>query len=163
MDRKVRKVGIEMSILMGITLSIFLSLTSVILSGHFNVAGLLLNILVASVVSISIGLVVPMGKLNMTMDKSLGFKPGSLPARLVEALVSDLIYTPVVTIIMIIFNYIRVTAHLPEGVVIPFAPMLAKGFTVSFLVGYVLIFIFQPIYMKIVFKRNGIDPKVMQQ
>ncbi len=159
MEQLMKKVGIEMSILMGITLSIFLSIANVIAAGRFNIINLILNILIASVVSISIGLVVPMGKLNLTLDKSLGFKPGSLPARLVEAFVSDLIYTPVVSIIMIIFNYIRVTTHLPKEVraTIPFAPMLAKGLIVSFLVGYVLIFFIQPVFMKIVFKRNGIN------
>ncbi|MCR5277851.1 MAG: hypothetical protein K6E19_00240 [Lachnospiraceae bacterium] len=156
METLMRKVGIRMSILMGITLSLFLSVTNVVMSGHFSWSILLIDIAVAMVVSISLGLVIPMGKLNMSLDKSMGFKPGTIKARLVETFVSDLIYTPIVTVIMIIFNYILITSHVPEGVVIPMAPMMAKGFAVSFVVGYVLIFIFQPLFQKLVFKKYGV-------
>ena len=159
-EYKMRRVGLQMSILMGLTLSVCLSLIGQLSSGHFSVSGLLLNILVSSVVSIGIGLIIPMGPLNMTLDKSLGFKPGSIKAHLVEAFVSDLIYTPIITVIMIFLNYIRATSHIKEfneGPGIPLAPMLAKGLAISFVAGYILIFVFQPIYMKLVFKKNGIE------
>ena len=75
-----------------------------------------------------------------------------------ETLVSDLIYTPIITVIMSTVAYFMATSN---GAQIPYVPMLLKSLLVCFLVGYVLIFIFAPLFMRLgVGKRAAGKPQV---
>lgn len=149
-----KKIGIQISICMGITLSFFLSLTGILTSGHFSVPGWLMSFVVSAVVSLIIGFCVPMKKVGDAVTVKRGMKPGSIKARLTESLVSDLIYTPLITVIMVTLAYFQATSR---GAQLKYAPMLIKSLIICMIVGFVLIFIFQPIYMKLVFKKNGVE------
>lgn len=149
-----------MSLLMGCSLSICLSLTGLLWSlrqTEYTVPkfllSLLINISVSFVISMVIGFLVPMKKVNDGIEKKTGFKPGSLGARLVEALASDLIYTPVITFVMVFISYKQATSH---GADIPFAPMFLGSLAVCFTVAFVLIFLLMPLFMKIALKKAGI-------
>ena len=149
-----RKVSIEMSLLMGVTLSLFLSLTGTLSSGHFTIPDFLLSFAVSFIISLIIGFLVPMHKVTSALDKKLGIKPNTLSARLFNSLVSNIIYTPVISFCMVTMAYLIATSH---GAKLPYVPMLVKSLILTFIVGYILIFIFMPLYMKLVFKRNGIQ------
>ncbi|MBR1815069.1 MAG: hypothetical protein IJ763_00035 [Lachnospiraceae bacterium] len=155
-----KKIGRQMSILMGVTLSFFLSLTGLLASGKFNVAGWLISFLISTVISLIIGFLVPMKKVTDSVNNKLNLTPGKLGTRCMESLMSDLIYTPIITLAMVFMAYKKATAH---GAKIPFIAMFGKSLVLCMVVGFILIFIFMPIYMRLVFKKNGIGgPEGMQ-
>ena len=148
-----KKIGLQMSLLMGVTLSFFLSLTGLIAAGKFNVIGWIISFVISTIISLIIGFIIPMKKLTDGVNNKLGLKPGKLGTRCMESLISDLIYTPIITLAMVFMAYKKATAH---GAKIPFMGMFGKSLIISLVVGYVLIFVFMPLYMKLVLKKNGI-------
>lgn len=148
-----KKIGREMSILMGITLSFFLSLTGILSSGYFTVPGFLISFVVSLVISLIIGFFIPMKKVTDSLGRKLGLAPRKFSTHCFEALISDLIYTPIITLIMVFLAYRQA---IRQGAQIPFWPMLGKSMLISMIVGYILIFIFMPLFLKIVMKRNGV-------
>lgn len=143
-----------MSLCMGITLSFFLSLVGTLSSGHFTIPGWLLSFLISTVISIVIGFLIPMNKVMLAVDKKAGLQTGSLGARFLESLVSDLIYTPLLTLCMVGFAYWNTVRN---GGFMPFLPVFLKSLVLTLVVGYVLIFVFQPLFMKMILKRHGIS------
>ncbi len=154
MEQKAKKVGLQMNLLMGITLSFFLSLTGTLTSGHFTVPGFLLSFLVSTVISIIIGFLVPMKKVNEGLERKMNLTPRSLKAKLIESLVSDFIYTPIMTLCMTALAYMQATKH--GGHMPPYPIMFLRSLGISMVVGYVLIFVFMPLYMQLVLKKNGL-------
>ena len=80
-------------------------------------------------------------------------KPGTLKARILEALVSDVLYSPLMTLVMVYLAYREAASH---GARIPFGPMLLKSEIISFITAFILSFILTPVFMKIVMKRNAV-------
>ena len=152
---KMRKISVEMSILMGVTLSFFLSLTGNLSSGHFTFMGFVSSFIVSLFISLIIGFLVPLKKITDSLVEKLHLEPYKLGKHLFEAFISDLIYTPVITLCMVSLAY-KMATH--QGAQMPYGPMLGKSMILSMAVGYLLIFIFTPLYMKLVFKHNGITP-----
>ncbi|MBR4622422.1 MAG: hypothetical protein IKO44_02665 [Ruminococcus sp.] len=152
---EMKKISREMSILMSITLSFCLSLSGTLLSGHFTVQGFIISLAASTVISLLIGLFVPMKKIGDGAVSKLGIKPRSIGARCVESLISDLIYTPVITLAMIALAYANAKRN---GSDMPFLPTFLKSLASSMVIGFVLIFIFMPLYLKLVLKRHGIGP-----
>ncbi len=153
MQKKMRKVSIEMNLCMGITLSFFLSLVGTLSSGHFTVPSWLLSFLISTVISIVIGFLVPMNKVMNAVNKKAGLSPESMSSRFLTSLISDLIYTPLMALCMVSFAYWNVVRH---GGYMPFLPAFLKSLVITLAVGYVLVFIFQPLFMKMILKRHGI-------
>jgi hypothetical protein len=149
MEQKMRSIGRKMSILMGVTLSFCLSLVGQLSSGHFAVPGFLLSFAVSLVISLIIGFFVPMGRINASVEQKHG---KGIKSHLIESCISDLIYTPIITVVMIVMNYMIATSH---GAEIPFVPMLVKGLIVSLIVGYVLIFVLMPLFLKLLLPKGG--------
>lgn len=156
MGKKMKKIGLQMSLLMGITLSFCLSLVGNLMgakqSGGFSVPGFLISFVVSTVISLIIGFLVPMKKVNDSVCGKLNLEQGKLSTRLMESLLSDIIYTPIMTLIMVFLAYKQATSH---GAQIPFVPMFLSSLIVCLIVGYVLIFLVMPVYMKLVMKKNG--------
>ena len=154
------KIGMLMSLFMGITLSICLSLTGLLTSGQpFTALDVLINFGISFVISMVIGFIVPMKKVGDSAVRSAKLRPGSWGARFLESLISDRIYTPLITVAMVTIAYFNVMSHIPEGVAgPPYVPMLIKSLLISLGVGYVLIFIFMPLYLKLSMKLCGIAP-----
>ena len=157
-----KKIGRQMSLLMGVTLSFFLSLTGLLSSHKFTVRGWLISFLISTIISLIIGFLIPMKKVTDSVDAKLGLKPGKLGTRCMDSLISDLIYTPIITFVMILMAYKQATAH-GEKISVPFIGMFGRSLGLSMVVGFVLIFIFMPLYMKLVFKKNGIDVPMKQE
>ena len=155
-----KKVARWMSLLMGITLSFCMSLTGLLSSLRNTdytvprfLVSLLINFAVSFVISMIIGLLIPMKKVADSLDRKLGLQPGKLGTRLFETFISDLIYTPLMTLIMVFIAYKQATSH---GAKIPFVPMFLTSLGLCFAVAYVIIFFVTPVYMKISFKKAGI-------
>ncbi len=159
MDSKaMKKVGITMSAFMGIAMSFFLSLTGTITSGHFTVPSWLISFVISGLISMVIGIAIPMKKVN---DKVVGlFKlpPFSFAGRCLESFVSDLIYTPIMTFCMVFFAYKSAIAHGAPAESMNLGRMFLSSFFICFVVGFVLIIILMPIFLKIAMKMHGIDP-----
>lgn len=157
MDKKLIRVGMTMSILMGVTLSFCLSLIGNLMgslkSGSFSIPGWLISFAISAVISIILGLIIPMKKISDTVQSKHG-GIGSVKGRLFDCLISDLIYTPLLTFIMVYLAYRNATAH---GAVMPFAPIFISSLIVSFIVAYIIIYIVSPLFVRLSLKINKIQ------
>ena len=159
MDSKVmRKVGMTMSIFMGVTMSFFLSLTGTLTSGHFTVPSWLISFVISTVISLVIGLVIPMKKVNDKVVGALKLPPFSFAGRCLESFVSDLIYTPLMTFCMVFMAYKQAIAHGAPAESLNLGRMFLPSFLICFVVGFILIIIFMPIFLKLSMKMHGLDP-----
>ena len=150
MDQKenlMRQIGRQMGIRMGILMSICLSVLNLILSGHFTIVGLLLNILISALVSIGISFVVPVGKISRQACEKRNLQPGTMKARLLESLISDLIYTPLMTYVMVRFAYNMAMKQSGGQAQVYFPSMYMSSLAICFVVGFVLIFAFTPLFL----------------
>ena len=153
MDMK--KIGRQMSIMMGLTLSLVLSFVGVFTSGQFTLPAFIMSFLESLVISLIIGMFVPMKKVGDAACSKAGISERPLACRALESLVSDLIYTPVITFVMVFMAYKQATKH---GAPLSFGPMLGKSMVMSLVVAYLFIFLVTPNYMKFILKRNGGKP-----
>lgn len=142
-----KKVGMKMSLCMAVSLSFCLSLTGNLSSGHFTVPGFLISFVVSFIISLIIGILVPMKKLTDALHRKLSMDERKLSTRFFDALVSDLLYTPIITIVMVTMAHRQAGEHAP-----PYVPMLLRSLALSMIVGYVLIFILTPLFMKLIMK-----------
>ncbi len=155
-DLKVmKKIGLGMNILMGLTMSVFLSLIGNLMSPQFSFIAFLISFLISTVISIILGFLIPMKKVGDTVVKAARLHPGSIGARCLESFISDLIYTPIMTVSMVFFAYIMAGGNMP------FIPTLLRSLLVSMIVGFVLILVFMPLYLKLLMKINGVAPPPM--
>ena len=151
---EMKKIGMLMNVCMGVTMSFFLSLVGNLTSGHFTVPGFLISFVVSTVISLIIGFIVPIKKISDGACGKAHLEPGSIKARLLDSVISDLIYTPFITLAMVTLAYFTIASHAPEGAP-PFVPMFLSSLLISLAVGYVLIFVFTPLYLGILMKKFG--------
>lgn len=149
-----KKIGLQMNILMAVTLSFCLSLIGTLSSGHFTIPAFLISFAISTVISFIIGMIVPMKKVEDGLVRKCGLEERSLPARLLSTLVSDLIYTPILTFSMVFMAYKQATAH---GEKMPFARVFVSSLIVSLIAAYIIIFIVTPLFLKFVMKKNGVS------
>ena len=156
MEEMMKKVGRAMSVRMGITMSLCLSLVGTLTSGHFTPVGFLVGFVVSSVISLLIGFIIPVGKLSEGVRAKSGLERGTVKARLLETFVFDLIYTPIITAAMVFFAY-RMIIIQSGGMAQPnYWGMFLPSLVICFVAAFVLIFFVQPIFMKSVMKKYGI-------
>ncbi len=97
-----------MGIAMSFTMSLVGSLHGNIASGHFTVPGFissfLVSFVIATIIAIAIGFIVPMKKINDNLEAKHNLKKGEFKTLLIESLVSDLIYTPLICLVMTIVS-----------------------------------------------------------
>ncbi len=155
MENKMRLVGRDMSIKMGITMSFCLSLIGTLTSGHFNIPGFLISFVVSTIISLIIGFVIPMGKVGSAVLNKAGLIRGTLPARCLESFVSDLIYTPLMTFVMVFLAYQMAMKQSGGMAGLNFGKMFLGSLIICFIAGFVIIFIVQPIFMRQTMKKYG--------
>lgn len=153
MEKKMRKIQREMAVYMGITLSFCLSLFGNATSGNFSPVGWILNFILSSVISLIIGWFVPMKTVSDKITNKIGIKEGTALKRVTDSFISDIIYTPVITLAMIILAYKQTTAH---GGHMPFVPVFIKALIESLVLGLIIIHLLTPVFLKYVLKKNGI-------
>lgn len=154
MDKKMRMIGIKMNILMGLTMSIILSFVGTILGGHFSIPAWLVSFGISLVISLVIGFIVPIKKLGDGLCDKCKVNPQSMKGNLLSALLSDFIYTPIITIIMVVVMLGNAAKHAPAGAVPSVGKVLPGSLVVCLIVGFVVIAIVQPIFLKFLLKKN---------
>ena len=154
MEERMRIISRKMAVRMGLLMSFCLALTGTVTSGHFTVPGFLISFVLSLLISLVIGFIVPVGRISGAFSAGLGLERGSLGARIAESFISDLIYTPVITLAMTFFAY-RMAMRASDGMADnPYVPMFLSSLVICFVVGFVLIFIFQPLFLKMLMKDN---------
>lgn len=155
-----KKMGLYMNLLMSITMSLFLSFANSMASGHFTVLGYLIGLAVSFLISLTVGFLVPMEKVTGAACRKAGLSREKYSTRFFEAMISDVIYTPVMTLAMVTVAYRNASSH---GVPPPFLPMLGKSMLLSLVLGYLLALFFMPIFKERLAKKfvppHGEDPK----
>ncbi|MCR5476831.1 MAG: hypothetical protein K6E92_04300 [Lachnospiraceae bacterium] len=155
MEQIMKKVGMKVSIFMGISLSFCLSLVGNLLSGKFSFPMFLISFAASTLISLVIGFLVPMKKVGDAVTK--GMERGSVKARLVESAVSDLIYTPVITLCMVALVRAVVPKMAPVPVSFPpFPLMFVKSLVICLVVAFALIYLLQPVFLKAAMKKYGV-------
>ncbi len=147
-----KQAALKMSIMMGLAMSFTLTLTGLVSAGQFTLRSFLLNFIISFTISFVLGQIIPIRKITTSVMDKMQLKPGTLKARLMEALISDVSYTPIMTFIMVFIAHRQATAH---GARMPFGPMLLKSECISLVAAFIMIFLLSPILMKIAFK--GVD------
>ena len=165
---QMRAVGLRISFMMALwmsfTLSIFGTATAErpagmplapIIIGWFG------SFILSFVVSFGICFVVPMGKINAALGQKLHLTPHKMTTHAIETFVSNLIYTPLMTAVMVTFAFFVL---MPPDHKPPFLPMFVGSQIACFVFGYLMIFIAMPFIAKKAFKSTGIGmpPKPQQ-
>lgn len=148
--KMMRRIGMKISICMGVSLSFFLSLTGIATSGHFSLHAWIRSFVISALISLIISFLVPMKKVNDKIIEKYGLQPGAVSTRCITSLISDLIYTPVITLCMIYLAYKSATAY---GAQLHFLPMYLSSLIMCFVIGFILIFILEPVFIKMFVKR----------
>ena len=141
---------------MGITMSVILSFVGNLTSGHFTLRGFITSFILSAMISIIIGFVVPVGKVSGDVSHSMGLVRGTLPARLIESLVANTIYTPIMTFVMVYMAYATAMRMSGGKAGLHFGQMFLHSLIICFLIGYVLCFILQPIFLKSLCKKYDV-------
>ena len=168
-ENKMRKIGLAMNILMGVSLSFFLSLTGLLASGHFELKAWLVSFGASAILSLLIGFFVPVRKIALSVCGRCGLHERTLPFHCMDSLVSDLIYTPLITLLMVALAFFGakrgIDAAIAEGVPAQsiqapnFFPMFAHSLLISLVVGYILIFILQPLFLRLLLGKKQNAPE----
>ncbi len=144
-----RKIGMLMSLLMGFSMSLILSLVGMLVGGHFTVSGWILSFVVSFLLSLVIGLLIPMNPLYDLITGKLKAAKKMFLANVIDTLVSNIIYTPILTAAMVFMSWNHIPAeHRP-----PFLVLYGPNLLVTFFVGWLAIFILQPIFFKALLKK----------
>ena len=144
-----RKIGMLMSLLMGLIMSFVLSLVGTLVGGHFTVPAWLMSFGVSFLISLVIGFIVPMNPLYDLITGKLKAAKKFLLANIIDSLISNIIYTPILSASMVLMAWIHIPAeHRP-----PYIALYAPSLAVTFIVGWIVIFVIQPILLKSLFKK----------
>ena len=149
-----KKAGFRMGALMSVTMGLLLTGVGLISSGHFTVPAFITSFLLSVVVALLIGVIIPMPKINQGLARKFQLVPGSMKARAIETLVSDAIYTPIMTFVMVTRAWFQIR-RMGEGVP-PYVPMLLKELLIGFVLAYLVIFLVTPHYTKLAM--HGVTP-----
>lgn len=153
-DRKVmQKIGFLMSLIMGFVMSLVLSLTGTLVGGHFTVPSWLISFGISFVLSLIIGFIIPMGRLNNLITGKLKQSRKMFLANLIDSFVSNVLYTPLMSASMVWLAWSKIPLeHRP-----PFAALYMPSLIATFIVGWIVIFITQPLFLKKLMKKFGVE------
>lgn len=163
MEIVLKKINRYMSLMMGGVLSVALTIFGNLTSGHFVMPGSLISIAIGIVLSFGISqLISTFINIKTTTDKVISkFNiKGEMPTKLMSTLVSDLIFTPIITVCLVSFSIGMANAHSP--VVIPLLPAIIKSLILSLIVAYIIIFFIQPPILEVAMKKAGVDIDTVQ-
>ncbi|WP_051198039.1 hypothetical protein [Butyrivibrio sp. MB2005] len=155
MEEQMKKIGRQMGIIMGILMSFSLSLVETLASGKFTIPSFLIAFVLSAVISVLIGFAVPVGKITADVCRKFKLERGKISTRVVESLISDIIYTPIITLVMTAFFYKMVMIQSGGMAQLSFIPMFIKGAIIGVVVAFFLIFIFQPMILGYLMKKNA--------
>ena len=81
-------------VFLGVVLSFFLSFVGTLQSGHFSVVALIVSFMCSSILSIIIGIFVPIKRITDSACRKANVKIEGFGGRCLAALIGDLIFTP---------------------------------------------------------------------
>lgn len=142
-----------MTILMGFSMSLVLSLVGTVSGGHFTVPSWGISFGISLVISLFIGFIVPVKRVCDGFCDLCKVNPNSMKGNLLGGVISDLIYTPIITVIMVYIMVSNAAKHAPAGVMPPMQIIMVKSLIITLLVGYVVIIVLQPIFIKLLTRR----------
>ena len=148
MKRIGRRMGIRMSLLMSFALSVIGPLSA----GQFTIPGFIISFIISTVISMLISLIIPIGKITNDLSRKWKLEDGTLKKHAIESLISDTIYTPIITLVMVSFAYMQIMKSSGGHAQVPFIPMFLKSLIICYIAGYILVFIFQPMFLKSIMK-----------
>ncbi|MCR5699109.1 MAG: hypothetical protein K6G52_05635 [Treponemataceae bacterium] len=149
---KTKKFNTGAYLCLGIVLSVVLTVFNTILLGRYPFYNIAVCFGISLVIGIVIGLVVPFDLIFASECRRHNFKPDSFPTHMLLSLITDAIFTPLMTIPMVFFNYL-----MPGKDVVGqgnFVLDLVIGVFSSVGVAYLFILIFMPFFKKIGKKNN---------
>ncbi|MBP5280236.1 MAG: hypothetical protein J6Z03_07105 [Erysipelotrichaceae bacterium] len=144
----------RMSICMGIIMSLCLSTAGLLTARAFSLPSLLLNLVISYAIVRGIDHFIDIGALAVDVPNKMDVDPNSLQGRFLRALITDVIYTPLMTIVMVSIGYYRATSH---GAQIPYVPMLMKSMLLTFTLSFLICFFIMPVVEKLILK--GLEDK----
>lgn len=152
-----KKIMALMTILMGFTMSLVLSLVGTLVGGHFSIQSWLLSFGISFVLSLVIGFSVPVKKLGDKFCAKCKTIPESPKGNFLSAVISNLIYTPILTIVMTCTMVGIATKQLPDMAqrINIMVHACIPSLIVCLIVGYVAIVLFQPLFVKLLIGKNG--------
>ena len=170
MEKIIRKKGILMSILMGMTMGLtFSTIAKLRMGAPILPLDILITIVTSAITGIFIGLVIPVRKLQEGSVKLLKIPESKqLLCNIVMSLTSSLIFTPINCIPNMWYGMAMGMQNLPPDVVtVPqrlmfvaglphFAPALISTLLINILIGTVLGSIVSPLYNKLTNRMLGI-------
>ena len=166
-QKQMKKVGLKISFMMALMMSFALSLTGNLTAEHppempmiAIIIGFLESFVLSFAVSFGIVLVVWMLMVIAALGREFHLRPRTLKAHIVESIVSNLIYTPLMTTAMVTFVYFFL---IPPGHRPPYLPMFISSQVICLVVAQVLIFIFEPIIIKIAMPKMPPRPPFEQE
>lgn len=149
----IKRVERRMGILMGVSLSLCLSLFGCWFSGHFSVGAFVISFFISTVISLLIGFLIPTHKIGIAASRKLRVQERTMKERVITSLVSDLIYTPLISLVMTAHAYNNALEH---GASISFGGMFLTSLLPSLLIGFVLILVLTPLFLKLLLKKEGV-------
>lgn len=156
-----RKVGFFMNIAMGITVSIILSTHGVLASGHFSVPSLAISMVASCSLALCIGFFLPVKPVKDKITANMKMPAKFLVANIITNIFYVLIITSVNTSLFItLAKHAMEVNNVPHSVPRPsILAALPKSLISSYIISYIVTLILEPIYIKIAFKKYGINPK----
>lgn len=171
MKKKMRKKGILMSLFIGMIMGLFFSVASQLKNQQTIIPmGVITSIIISAVISVTIGLVVPIKLVNDKVCEKLKITPDKrLLFAVSNAFVSNLIFAPLNCIINMWVGMSMSLADLPSEVTnifsrmaycakLPhFIPAILSSLAVSLIMGFFICMLFTPAVNKLTNKICGID------
>ena len=141
-----------MNLTMGITLSFCLSLIGNLTSENgFRIVGFLVSLAVSFLISLFIGFNIRIGMIEGMICGMAGAKRGTMKARLLESVISDIIYTPLITFCMVLLAWFM------SGKAFPLGAVFFRSLLISLGAAFVIIFIVKPLYFNAAMKKYGVE------
>lgn len=147
-----KKVSTFMNLTMGVTLSFCMSLIGNLTSEKgFTIVGFLVSFVASFLISLFIGFNIRIGMIEGMICGMAGAKRGSMKARFLETVISDVVYTPLMTFCMVLLAWFM------SGKAFPFGPVFFRSFLISLAAAFIIIFIVKPLYFNAAVKKYDVD------
>ncbi len=147
-----QKIYRVMNIWMSFIMSVALSLTGNLLSGHFSMERWVLSCILSFLFAIMLGYLFSVFTLEISICKRFHAEPDSVRGRLIIILVEGMIYTPISSIVMQWLMLRLASRKVPLGNVPPFLKALPGSLSACMLVGFLVVALVRPVSMRFVKK-----------
>lgn len=132
-----KKIGIFMTCWMGVILGFLLSFLGMMSSGHFTVPGFFIGALESVILSLIIGLVLDVRAITLKIGSKLQLTPSSKGYPFFMALVSDIIFTP-----LMCFAALALKMGLKKPM---FLQAFCRTLLTDFIIAYFVILLIMPV------------------